>query len=112
MKLSALFLLLFMALACNETKKSDSDGTNKDAATEQAIGKSSFMSSCMIDASNPLRTPDEENRDIPANLNRVKQFCECAWEKTNGKYPGSIIADKSKLKRDVTLASCWQAAHP
>jgi hypothetical protein len=111
MKILALFAFAGL-IACNNSQQPASVKEDNEApATGTAKSKSDFMSSCMIDASNPLRTPEEEDKDVPADLERVRKFCECAFEKTKGEYPGPIIANRSKLKKDAVLAPCWQAAH-
>ncbi len=60
------------------------------------------MLTCHIDASNAL---GEKATDA-----QVDQFCECAWEKTKGKYQGAIIANSSKLEKDPVLKECYENA--
>lgn len=52
------------------------------------------MLTCHVDASNSLGGENEA---------QVNQFCECAWEKTKGKYQGQVVANNSKLEKDPLL---------
>ena len=108
---------LITALACNgPAKQVDVDtpttqektetgtkgnGEMKDGISDYTNNKESFMLTCHIDASNALGGE---------NTKQVDQFCACAWEKTKGMYPGSVVANDSKLEKDPTLKGCYEEA--
>ena len=115
-------LLLCLALpfffACNGNEKSSDAGTPasqapaaepdnvgtgemKDGISDYTNNKKSFMLTCRIDASNSLGGENQAE---------VEKFCECAWEKTKGKYEGEVVATQSKLEKDPTLKDCYESA--
>lgn len=107
------FLALSASLSCNSNKKqtkaepSTSDesamghGEMKDGISDYTNNKKSFMLTCHIDASNSLGSE---------NTAQVDQFCECAWDKTKGKYDGTVVANNTKLEKDATLKDCYENA--
>ncbi len=115
MKPLLLCLLITIMFSCNNNEKQTDNSTTVTAPSTESTSaydpktgisdytnnKESFMLTCNIDASNSLGSENQE---------RVKQFCECAWEKTKGKYNGGIIANDSKLEKDPTLKECYENA--
>lgn len=113
MKQLSFCLLLAICFSCNsngkqtvskpenETTTTESNYEPKTGISDYSDNKESFMLTCNVDASNSLGGENQE---------RVKQFCECAWEKTKGKYKGGIVADKSKLEKDPVLKECYENA--
>ncbi len=109
MKQLILLLTITFMFSCNDSDKKDTETTTKET---DSVGKNNtssgnikdkedFMLTCNVDASNAL---GGENQD------KVKQFCECAWEKSKGEYRGEVIANNSKLEKDSVLKSCYDAA--
>ncbi|MDB5205582.1 MAG: hypothetical protein JWR72_657 [Flavisolibacter sp.] len=106
-------LLLATFISCNSNDKtSDKESSTgettgkrnsefKDGISDYTNNKSSFMLTCHIDAANSLKSEKEE---------QIDNFCECAWEKTGGKYPGEVVANDSKLEIDPVLKGCFEAA--
>ena len=106
-------LALSVVFSCNSDKKQTNDetpaaetgnvgnGEMKDGISDYTNNKKSFLLTCHVDASNVFGGENEA---------QVNQFCECAWEKTKGKYPGSVVADKSKLETDPLLKDCYETA--
>lgn len=84
----------------NETT-SQGNGEMKDGISDYTNNKKSFMLTCHIDAANSLKSQNDE---------QINSFCECAWEKTKGKYPGEVVANNSKLEKDPQLKECFEAA--
>ncbi len=109
-----LFCLALSAFfSCNSNEKQTNDetpsaetsgvgnGEMKDGISDYTNNKKSFILTCHVDASNSLGGE---------NVAQVDQFCECAWEKTKGKYQGEVVATKSKLEKDPLLKDCYESA--
>src|SRR5829696_1589318 len=106
-------LVLGSFFACNSNEKamdkeqSSGETTNKgngelkDGISDYTNNKESFMLTCHVDAANSLDGQKDE---------QITGFCECAWEKTKGKYPGEVVANDSKLAKDEQLKSCFEEA--
>ncbi len=102
-------LLLLTVLSCNDngektnTEKSvnEPNTENKSDISGNTEDKEDFILTCRIDASNSLGGE---------NVAQVNDFCECAWEKLQGKYSGETIASKSKLEKDPVLKECYENA--
>lgn len=77
------------------------NGEMKDGVSDYTNNKKSFMLTCHIDAANSLHSQNDE---------QINKFCECAWEKTKGRYPGETVADDSKLEKDPVLKDCFESA--
>ena len=109
MKQLLLCLMVFTFFSCNDnqekTNTEKSVGETNTETTEDVFGstkdKEDFISTCRIDASNSLGGE---------NVTQVNDFCECAWEKLKGNYPGETIATESKLKKDLVLKECYENA--
>ncbi len=108
MKQLLLSLFVFIVFSCNDAGKKTDTGTpvKENAETNDNVSgttkdKEDFILTCHIDASNSLGGE---------NVEQVNQFCECAWEKTKGKYIGEIIATRSKLEKDPELKECYEKA--
>ena len=109
-----LFCLVLSAMfSCNSDKKQTNaetpaaetgkmgNGEMKDGISDYTNNKEGFILTCHVDASNVFGGE---------HVAQVDQFCECAWEKTKGKYPGSVVASKSKLANDPLLKDCYESA--
>ena len=83
------------------TAKENNNEIKKDNNSGKVKTKEDFMLTYAVDASDSL---GGENRE------KVKQFCECAWEKSKGEYRGDVIARESKLKKDSVLSQCYEQA--
>ena len=106
-------LALSAVFSCNSTEKQTNDDTTaaetsevgngemKDGISDYTNNKKSFILTCHVDASNALGGENEA---------QVDQFCECAWEKTKGKYQGEVVANNSKLEKDPLLKDCYESA--
>lgn len=110
-------LVLVALFSCNSTSKESTSetpvttqsndasgkgtGEMKDGISDYTNNKESFMLTCHVDASNALGGE---------NTAQVDQFCECAWEKTKGKYPGAVVANDAKLEKDPVLKGCYENA--
>ena len=79
------------------------DGEMKDGIADYTNNKESFMLPCNIDGR--LALGGEKATDA-----QVSQFCECAWEKTKGKYPAEVMANNSKLEKHPVLKECYENA--
>lgn len=112
-------LLLATSISCNnkgkqtdntekqtdkETPTTESSYDPKTGISDYTNNKKSFMLTCIIDASNSIGNENQDNKE------QVKEFCECAWEKTKGKYVGGVVANRSKLEKDATLKECYENA--
>lgn len=110
MKTILFCLLPATFFSCNNNEKqTDKERSEKVSNYDPKTGisdytnnKNSFMLPCHIDANTAL---GDKATDA-----QVDQFCECAWEKTQGKYNGGIVADKSKLEKDPLLKECYENA--
>jgi hypothetical protein len=87
----------------SSSKETMNKGTGelKDGISDYTNNKESFMLTCHIDAANSLNAQKDE---------QINSFCECAWEKTKGKYPGEVVANDSKLEKDPQLKDCFENA--
>jgi hypothetical protein len=106
-------LFLLTAISCNSNNEAGGkepsvgetagkgNGELKDGVSDYTNNKNSFMLTCRIDAGNSLKSENEE---------QINNFCECAWEKTGGKYPGEVVANNSKLETDPLLKGCFETA--
>lgn len=113
MKQLVFSLAAIMLFSCNsnETKSEKSSSTGettikgngelKDGISDYTNNKNSFMLTCHVDAANSLNSQNDA---------QITNFCECAWEKTQGRYPGEVIANDSKLEKDAQLKGCYEAA--
>jgi hypothetical protein len=112
MKRLSFCLVLLTFFSCNSNEKQTTNektaqetkagnGEMKDGISDYTNNKESFMLTCHIDASNAIGGENDA---------QVTQFCECAWEKTKGKYPGEVIANDSKLEKDPILKECYEKA--
>lgn len=109
MKQQILLLAIILMFSCNNNDKKNNvenstvKETNDDSKKNESAGnlkdKEDFLLTCVVDASNSL---GGENRE------KVKKFCECAWEKSKGEYRGQVIATESKLKKDSILSQCYE----
>jgi len=79
------------------------NGEKKDGISDYSGNKKSFMLTCNIDGRLALGGDN-------ATDEQVTQFCECAWEKTGGEYPGDVMANNSKLEKHPVLKQCFEDA--
>lgn len=110
MKKVTLLITIIIIFSCNNSDRKNNGEplnkeTNSDIKKDETKGnvknKEDFMLTCAVDASNSLGGENQE---------KVKQFCECAWEKSKGEYRGQVIATESKLKKDSILKDCYEQA--
>ncbi|MGI8583643.1 MAG: hypothetical protein ACR2KX_15705 [Chitinophagaceae bacterium] len=102
-------LLLLTVLSCNNNEEkmnseksvNETNTENKSDISGSTKDKEDFISTCHIDASNSFGGE---------KVAQVNDFCECAWGKLQGKYPGEIIATRSKLEKDPVLQECYENA--
>jgi hypothetical protein len=116
MKSQLLFSLLSMVVfSCTD----QSTGTGKEGSeleevasetsasvngvTDYTGNKKSFMLTCNIDGR--LALGGDNATDA-----QVSQFCECAWEKTGGKYEDRVMANNSALENHPVLKGCFEKA--
>ena len=116
MKRQLLFpLLLTVILSCTEsgsatTEQSPAQEVSSaenlgpsDGISDYTRNKKSFMLTCNIDGRLALggdKATDEQ----------VSQFCECVWEKTNGRYENRVMANNSALEKHPVLKECFENA--
>ena len=108
-------LILVTFFSCNNNEKQTTNetpteetnakgnGELKDGISDYTNNKKSFMLTCNIDGR--LALGGDKATDA-----QVTQFCECAWEKTKGKYPAEVMANNSELEKHSLLKECFENA--